>query len=110
VSADRVDDGRLRELVDVDRAIHEPARLVIVAILSVVESADFVYLQNETGLTAGNLSSHLSKLEAAGYVAIEKGFEGKIPHTTCQLTPSGQTAFEEYRAQMETALKVGKGV
>ena len=91
----------LSDLTEVDRLIHEPARLVIVAILSAVESADFLYLQRETGLTKGNLSSHLSRLEAAHYVSIEKTYDGKIPLTVCRLTEQGKKAFENYRAQLK---------
>lgn len=91
----------LRELASVDRLIHEPARLMIVAILYAVESADFIYLQRETELTKGNLSSHLSKLESAGYVEIEKTYRGKIPLTVCRLTDQGRQAFENYRKQLK---------
>ena len=93
----------LRNLVEVDRIIHEPARLVIVAILFAVDSADFLYLLNETNLTKGNLSSHLSKLEAAGYVTIEKTFVGKVTRTLCRLTPAGHEAFLKYREQIQAA-------
>jgi DNA-binding MarR family transcriptional regulator len=92
---------QIRALNDLDRLIHEPARLVIVAILSAVEKADFLYLQRETGLTKGNLSSHLVKLEEAGYVEIEKTYRGRLPLTVCQLTPAGQKAFEAYRRQLK---------
>ncbi|MFZ6030073.1 MAG: winged helix-turn-helix domain-containing protein [Chloroflexota bacterium] len=90
----------LRSLGDIDRLIHEPARAMIVAILYAVESADFLYLQRETGLTKGNLSVHLSKLEAAGYIAVEKTYRGKIPLTLCRLTDAGRQAFDTYRQQM----------
>ena len=95
--------NRLRELADLDRVIHETGRLVIVALLSAVDEADFLYLLNETGLTKGNLSSHLAKLEAASYVEIEKTYREKIPLTVCRLTAAGRKAFERYR----TALKAG---
>ena len=71
----------LRSLTELDRLIHEPARLLIVTILSTVESADFLFLERETELTKGNLSAHLSKLEEAGYVNIEKTYKGKLPLT-----------------------------
>lgn len=90
----------LRPIVGVDRVIHEPARLLIVAILSGLESADFLYLLRETGLTKGNLSSHLARLEETGYVHIEKTFHGKLPLTICRLTASGQQAFKDYRKKM----------
>jgi DNA-binding MarR family transcriptional regulator len=91
----------LSSLTNVDRLIHEPARLMVVAILYAVESADFLYLQRETELTKGNLSSHLSKLEQAGYVDIEKTYRGKIPLTVCRLTDKGRQAFEGYRQQLK---------
>lgn len=94
----------LREVTTLDRVIHEPARLVIVTLLYAVESADFIYLLRETGLTKGNLSSHLVKLEEAGYVAIEKGYRGKIPQTTCRLTEAGREAFRLYREQLKRAV------
>jgi len=91
----------IRSLVEIDRLIHEPARLMIVAILYAVESADFLYLKRETELTKGNLSSHLSKLEEAGYVEIEKTYKGKVPLTICNLTEKGRLAFANYRKQMK---------
>jgi DNA-binding MarR family transcriptional regulator len=90
-----------RKFADVDRLVHEPARLMILTILSVVESADFLYLQRETGLTKGNLSSHLSKLEAAEYISIEKTYRGKIPLTICKLRDTGRQAFADYRNQLK---------
>ncbi|HSF82702.1 MAG TPA: transcriptional regulator [Anaerolineales bacterium] len=89
-----------RSLSEVDRLIHEPSRLVIVTILYSLESADFLYLQRETGLTRGNLSSHLAKLEAAGYIEIEKTYRGKIPLTLCRLARPGRQAFEAYHQQL----------
>jgi DNA-binding transcriptional ArsR family regulator len=91
----------LRKVTELDRLIHEPARLLIVTILSSVASADFLFLQRETGLTKGNLSAHLSKLEEAGYVKIEKTFKGKLPLTICKLTASGQKALTAYREQLQ---------
>ncbi len=90
-----------RKFADVDRMIHEPARLMILTILSAVDSADFLYLQRETGLTKGNLSSHLSKLEDAEYITIEKTYRGKIPLTICKLSGNGRRAFTEYRDQLK---------
>ena len=88
------------ELAGVDRLIHEPARLMIMTILNAVDEADFLYLLNETGLTRGNLSTHLSKLEDAGYIKIEKTFRGKIPRTVCSLSDVGRSAFSKYRKQL----------
>jgi DNA-binding MarR family transcriptional regulator len=86
----------LQALATLDRVIHEPARLMIMTVLYAVNEADFLYLQRECGLTQGNLSSHLVKLEAAHYVLIEKTFKGKYPLTICSLTTKGRAAFEEY--------------
>jgi len=97
--------GRLPDLTRLDRVIHEPARLMIVVTLLGVEEADFLYLQRECGLTQGNLSSHLAKLEEAGYVAIEKTFKGKFPMTICRLTQAGEAAFQEYSAILSGALE-----
>lgn len=94
----------IRSLIDVDRVIHEPARLVIVALLYALDSADFLFLLNESGLTKGNLSSHLSRLEEAGYVRIDKAFVGKTPRTTCRLTDAGREAFESYRERIKSAI------
>jgi DNA-binding MarR family transcriptional regulator len=80
-----------------DRVVHEPARLNILAYLYVVKSADFVFLLSRTGLTYGNLSSHMSKLEEAGYIEVEKEIKNKRPHTMLTLTDEGRTAFENYR-------------
>ncbi len=85
---------------DIDRLIHEPSRLMIMAHLFVVESADFLFLMRQTGLTFGNLSSHLSKLEAAGYVIVKKEFLGKKPHTMLRLTEKGRVAFRKYTQSM----------
>jgi DNA-binding transcriptional ArsR family regulator len=90
----------IRDLSSLDRMIHEPARLMIMTILFAVEEADFVYLQRECGLTQGNLSSHLSRLEDAEYLTITKTFKGKYPLTICRLTRKGREAFESYSAAM----------
>ncbi|MFW6125806.1 MAG: winged helix-turn-helix domain-containing protein [Chloroflexota bacterium] len=100
----RQDRDALAPIGDIDHLIHEPSRFAIMAHLYVVESADFTFLMHQTGLTWGNLSSHLSKLEAAGYVAIEKEFIGKKPHTMLHLTQQGRTAFEQYRDTMNQPL------
>jgi DNA-binding transcriptional ArsR family regulator len=89
----------IKDLANLDRLIHDPSRLAILAVLSACESADFAYLLNATGLSKGNLSAHLSKLEEGGYIAIHKGFKGKYPNTSCALTPAGQKAFNAYRKQ-----------
>ena len=84
----------------IDKLIHEPARLVIMAHLFVVERADFLFLMRHTGLTFGNLSSHMSKLEEAGYIDVEKQFIGKRPNTKLSLTNIGRAAFETYRERI----------
>ena len=86
----------LQSLAKLDRVIHEQARLMIMTVLYAVREADFLYLQRECGLTQGNLSSHLAKLETAQYVLIEKTFKGKYPLTICSLTPKGRAAFDDY--------------
>jgi DNA-binding transcriptional ArsR family regulator len=88
-------------LLDIDRVIHEPGRLMILAYLSAVESADFIFLLNQTRLTQGNLSFHLSKLEEADYVAIEKKFIGKRPHTMLSINDKGRKALKEYLKTMK---------
>jgi DNA-binding transcriptional ArsR family regulator len=90
---------------EVNRIIHEPARLTIVALLSGAREADFLFLQRESGLTKGNLSSHLMKLEEAGYVEIEKTFRGKLPLTLARLTAKGREAFQNYRKTMNGLLR-----
>ncbi len=90
----------VQDVLDVDRVIHEPARLAIVAVLAACDAADFVYLRRATNMTQGNLSAHLVKLEEAGYVSIEKRFQGKKPNTLCRLTAAGRTAFKVYRARV----------
>jgi len=89
-----------------DPLVHAPARLAILTVLSLVEEADFRYLLYATGLTKGNLSAHLSKLEEAGYVTIEKTFRGKIPLTLCRLTPKGRQALAKYRQAMQHILEL----
>lgn len=88
----------------VDRLIHEPARLAIMTNLFVVESANATYLLQQTDLTWGNLGSHLSKLEDAGYVSVIKGYNGKKPETTISLTGQGRDALLEYRERLLNAL------
>ena len=96
--------GRVPDLTQLDRVIHEPARLMIMMVLRGVGEADFLYLQRECGLTQGNLSSHLAKLEEAGYIEIEKKFKGKLPLTICRLTEKGGAAFNGYSATLVEAL------
>jgi len=90
----------LTALTEIDRLVHEPARLAVMALLYVVDSADFIFLMNQTGLTWGNLSAHMSKLEDAGYLVVEKTFKGKRPNTMLRLTPNGRDAFRAYAGTM----------
>ena len=89
---------------EIDPVIHAPARLKILGVLVPVKEADFLYLLNATGLTKGNLSSHLAKLEQAGYLEIEKTYRGKRPLTVCRLTKSGRDALVRYRKKMQEIL------
>ena len=91
----------LSALAEIDRLVHEPARLAVLSLLYVVESADFIFLMNQTGLTWGNLSAHMTKLEEAGYIEVEKVFKGKRPNTTLRLTEKGRQAFRGYALQMK---------
>lgn len=92
------------ELGALDRLIHDPTRLMLVSFLYVVESADFVFLKSQTKLTGGNMSSHMSKLEEAGYVNVKKRFVGKRPQTMFRLTKRGRNAFDKYRKSLNDAL------
>jgi len=100
----KIGPDELQPIADIDRAIHSPARLKILAFLSVVESVDFTFLMNQTGLTRGNLSSHLSKLEEVGYISIEKKFVDKVPRTLISLTNEGRSAIHTYRENMKQVL------
>lgn len=93
------------ELAGLDKLIHEPARLAIMTALSACTSADFTFLQQLTGLTKGNLSSHLSKLEEAHFITIEKRFIGKTPNTLISLTHQGQQAIDHHWQLLESLRK-----
>jgi len=95
----------MQVLAGIDRTVHEPARLMILAYLSAVESADFLFIANQTGLTRGNLSSHMTKLEQAGYVSIKKEFVDRIPRTLLRITRQGRNALRSYRQNMMQVLK-----
>lgn len=94
----------LHPLADIDKVIHSPARLMVMTYLYVVEKADYLYLMRLTGLTWGNLSSHLTRLEEEGYIEIEKTFVEKKSHTMLYLTDKGREAFREYKQQMKEVL------
>jgi len=95
---------QIQAIAEIDRVIHEPGRLMIVALLYAVETADFLYLQHETAMNKGTLSSHISRLEREGYVNVEKTFRGKVPQTLLSLTRTGRTSFEEYRKMLKKSL------
>jgi len=99
---------KLKKIISVDKLIHEPARIAILAILSVVDEADFIYLMNETEMTQGNLSSHISKLENVAYINVEKKFIGKRPKTLLSITETGRKEFENYLKNFKAFLKLFK--
>lgn len=103
------DSSERPHLSEIDRLIHEPARLALVSCLYVVTKADFVFLSRQTGLTGGNLSSHMTKLEEAGYLLVQKSFVAKRPQTMLRLTAKGRTAFESYRHTMNGVLGPAEG-
>jgi DNA-binding MarR family transcriptional regulator len=82
--------------------LHSELRLAVISLLMTVEEADFVYLRQQTGATAGNLSIQIDKLNNAGYVEVTKTFKGKMPRTVCKITPVGVDAFEEYVEALKT--------
>jgi DNA-binding transcriptional ArsR family regulator len=106
VTSLRVDDpeveqgAEVHEALTLDRVVHEPARLAILAVLSSAAEVDFAFLLAATGLTKGNLSRQSSKLEEAGYIAIRKYFKGKIPATAYHITPEGSSSFARYWEQL----------
>jgi DNA-binding MarR family transcriptional regulator len=97
-------DPDLHPLAGLDQIIHAPARLMVLTYLYVVESADYVFLMRLTGLTWGNLATHLNKLEEAGYVEVEKTYQGKKPHSILRMTEQGRTAFQAYKKSMKQVL------
>ena len=94
----------LQPIDDLDPAIHSPARMKILAYLAIVDSADFTFLLTQTGLTRGNLSPNLRKLEEAGYVQIQKEFVDRIPRTLIRLTEAGRSAIQKYQQGMQRVL------
>lgn len=94
-------DGQYREIIELDRLFHEPARMVMGAILYIADGADFIFMLRQTGLTRGNLSSHMSKLEEAGYIEVIKDFVDRKPRTMMHMTRKGRKAFEVYRDQLK---------
>jgi len=88
-----------------DPLLHSELRLAVMSVLVNLEEADFVYLRETTGATAGNLSVQIDKLTTAGYITVEKGFKGKKPQTICRITAEGLKAFESYVDALKTYLK-----
>lgn len=100
MAVDRGAGADLQPIAGLDRAVHAPARLMILAYLSAVDSADFTFLLNQTKLTRGNLSSHLQKLEEVGYISVQKEFVDRIPRTLIRLTDEGREAIQVYKETM----------
>jgi DNA-binding MarR family transcriptional regulator len=95
----------MTQFTNLDPLLHSQLRLAVMSILMSAESAEFVYIREQTGATAGNLSVQLDKLSTAGYITIEKGYRGKKPLTTCKVTPAGQKAFKKYVEDLQQYLK-----
>ena len=91
-----------------DPLLHSELRLAVMSILAGVDEADFTYLKKQSGATAGNLSVQIDKLTTAGYIMVEKGFKGKMPRTTCRITPAGQEAFSKYAEALKEYLSASK--
>jgi DNA-binding transcriptional ArsR family regulator len=94
----------MQTLLDLDRVIHEPARLVILTVLTSAEEVEFKFLETTTGLSKGNLSSHTSKLEQAGYLEVVKAFRGKVPVTSFKITQAGREALNNYWTALRGAI------
>ena len=95
--------SQIQRIAELDRVIHEPGRLMIVALLYAVDQADFLYLQHETRMNKGTLSSHISRLEKVEYVEVLKTYRGKVPQTLLSLSSAGREAFEQYRRKIREA-------
>ncbi len=91
---------------ELDPLLHSELRLAVISILVGVESADFTFIKEQTGATAGNLSVQLDKLSTAGYIGVEKTFRGKMPRTVCRITPKGSEAFASYVETLKEYLKL----
>lgn len=91
-----------------DTLLHSELRLAVMSILAEVDQAEFSYLKKQTGATSGNLSVQIDKLNAAGYISVEKGFKGKMPCTSCKITQKGTEAFENYVNALKEYISAGK--
>jgi len=100
--------AKKRSPLELDRLIHERLRLGIVSALAVNDRLTFNDLKHQLRTTDGNLSVHARKLEDAQYIAVEKSFEGRLPHTEYRLTPAGRRALEKYLAHMEAIIKAAR--
>ncbi len=100
INDDEIKDS-LKDIIDIDKLIHEPARLLIMSYLIITESADFIFLRSQINLTWGNLSSHIKKLEEVGYVKVIKKFIKKKPHSMVSITELGKKNYREYREKMK---------
>ena len=92
--------------MEIDKIIHEPARLRVMMILAGLEQADFTFLATTLGLTRGNLSRHIEKLESVGYVKVTKSFKGKVPNTSYQLTQEGSKALAQYWGNLDAVRRI----
>ena len=101
-------DESLRTILDLDRMVHEPARLAILTVLSAADAVEFLFLLKVTGLSKGNLSAQAQKLEAAGYLHTIKSFRGRIPVTSFRITDDGRKALVAYHGQMRALLPKGR--
>lgn len=106
MSENNPENNYLQRVDEIDRTVHSPTRLKILIVLSAVENADFTFLARTTGLTRGNLSANLRKLEEVGYISIEKGYVDRIPRTLVELTNVGQNALQTYNENMQAVLNV----
>ena len=104
MAEDKENSPQVDPLADIDPLIHAPSRLRVMTYLYVVDSIDFVYLKRVTGMSWGNLSTHLTKLEQAGYIRISKSFQDKKPKTMIQMTDEGRKAFRRYKDDMQQVL------
>ena len=92
-----------------DPLLHSELRLAVMSILTGVDEADFTFIKKQTGATSGNLSVQIDKLTTAGYISVEKGYKGKMPRTTCRITPAGREAFDNYVEALKQYLSADSG-
>jgi len=100
----------LHTILGLDRMVHEPARLAILTVLAAADNVEFKFMESVTRLTKGNLNSHASKLETAGYLDVLKEFRGKIPVTSFRITPRGREALQQYWDDLRQARPQGGGL